>query len=375
MEYYKAILKEDTTGVYAISLVEQPAMESEFLALSKQPELIQFKTVDEEKRILLGAVLIPDKPIYRNQNGREFYVQFPTETIQMAQEGFFKNGYQNNSTYEHEEQMQFKGVTVVESWIKEDEVNDKSVKYGINEPVGTWFAKMKINNQEIWDEYVKTGLVKGFSIDGYFDMEKINLNIHTMSNENKNLIDAFTAALKSVFKPETKEEIKLGQMQNANEDLIIYFEGEMATLGQEVWLQDENGEKMPVPDGEYPMENDLIWIVVDSKIQEFKEPEQEDATSDEAPAELADEGKPQIKSEKVTQEVFYQLTKEDLAEMAKTFGQMISEVRTELKAAIQSKLSENAESVQLTKNKDNGVEVLPTTTKGRLLKAIKNVKN
>ena len=325
-------------------------MESEFLALSKQ-EALKFKTIDEEKRILLGAVLIPDKPIYRNQNGREFYVSFPKETINLAMEGFFKNGFQNNSTYEHDEKQQLSNVTIVESWIKEDETHDKSVKLGFSEPVGTWFATMKINNDEVWNDYVKTGKVKGFSIDGYFDMERINLKSQIkMSAENKDLFEAIALAFKNVFNPKKNEEkIELGQIMNETQDLTIYFEGDMLAKDMEVWLQDENGEKMPVPDGEYVLESGMTIIVSNSLISEIKEP----TPQDQQPAEMAEEttsATPQVKSEKVTQEVFYQLSEMQMNEFAKTIGKIIEDTEVKLRAEFEAKLS-GQEFVSLTKNK------------------------
>jgi hypothetical protein len=175
METYEVRFnEEENEGVYAVSLVSDPAIGVQFVTLSKQKEL-KLATINEEQRILLGAVLIPNQPIYRNQDGQEFNIVFPAETIKQVQQNFSRQGYLNNSTIEHSGQ-QINDVTFVETWIKEDEVHDKSVRYGFNEPVGTWFAAMKVNNDEIWNDYVKTGKVKGFSIDGVFDLEKINLN-------------------------------------------------------------------------------------------------------------------------------------------------------------------------------------------------------
>ena len=141
----------------------------------------------------MGAILIPEQPIYRNQDGKEFNIVFPKKTIKQVQQNFALKGYQNNSTLEHSGE-QIENVTFVESWIKEDDVHDKSVHYGFNEPVGSWFGLMKINNDVIWNEYVKTGKVKGFSIDGVFDMEKINLNNEKMNLETiVNAINDFIA--------------------------------------------------------------------------------------------------------------------------------------------------------------------------------------
>jgi hypothetical protein len=157
------------TGIDAISLVEYPAIEEDFIALNA--ERVEFAKQDEEKRILMGAALVPNKPIYRVDGENEFYVYFSQETIRKASEMFFQKAKQNNATLEHE--VGINGLTVVESWIIEDETHDKSRKYGMDLPVGTWMVSMKVNNPEIWDGFVKTGKVKGFSIEGYF-VDKMN---------------------------------------------------------------------------------------------------------------------------------------------------------------------------------------------------------
>ena len=156
--------EQEESGIEAISIVESPAIESDFVALSA--EEIKLAEVDKDKKILLGALLIPNKPIYRNGEEGEYYIFFSKDTIVKASQMYLKNGYQNNSTLEHDQALN--GLTLVESWIVEDEVMDKSRKYGLNVPVGTWMGAVKVNNDEIWQEYVKTNKVKGFSIEGYF---------------------------------------------------------------------------------------------------------------------------------------------------------------------------------------------------------------
>ena len=156
--------EQEESGIEAISIVESPAIESDFVALNNQE--IKLAEISKEKKILLGALLIPNKPIYRNGAEGEYYIFFSKETVVKASQMYLKNGYQNNSTLEHEKALN--GLTLVESWIVEDEIQDKSRKYGLNVPVGTWMGAVKVNNDEIWDEYVKTDKVKGFSIEGYF---------------------------------------------------------------------------------------------------------------------------------------------------------------------------------------------------------------
>lgn len=166
MRIVELILDEEQEegGIEAISIVESPAIESDFVALNNQE--IKLAEIDKEKRILLGALLIPNKPIYRKGDEGEYYIFFSKDTIVKASQLYLRNGYQNSTTLEHDQALN--GLTLVESWIVEDEVQDKSRKYGLNVPVGTWMGAVKVNNNEIWNEYVKTDKVKGFSIEGYF---------------------------------------------------------------------------------------------------------------------------------------------------------------------------------------------------------------
>jgi hypothetical protein len=189
MKIIELILDEEQedSGIEAISIVESPAIESDFVAL--KGEEVKLAEIDKEKRILLGALLIPNKPIYRNGDEGDYYIFFSKETIVKASQMYLKNGYQNKTTIEHEKSLE--GLTLVESWIVEDEVQDKSRKYGLNVPVGTWMGAVKVNNDEIWSEYVKTNKVKGFSIEGYFadKMERPKETVQEdLSKDEKTLI-------------------------------------------------------------------------------------------------------------------------------------------------------------------------------------------
>ena len=163
--------EDEVSGISAVSLVEAPAIESDWILLKNQE--FKFAEVDKEKRILMGAALIPSKPIYRKSEDNEYYIYFSKSTVRKASELFFKRGNQNNSTLEHE--VPLTGLTAVESWIVEGE-KDKSRHYNLDVPVGTWMLSMKVENDDVWNNYVKTGKVKGFSIEGYFadKMERPN---------------------------------------------------------------------------------------------------------------------------------------------------------------------------------------------------------
>ena len=149
---------EDLTGIEAISIVENPAIEEDFIAL--KGEILALKEIDKEKKILLGALLVPNKPIYRKNGDEEYYIYFSRETVRKASQIYLQKGNQNNSTLEH--QHTIKGLSLVESWIVEDTKKDKTALYGLEYPVGTWVGAVKVNNDQIWEEFVKTGKVKGF---------------------------------------------------------------------------------------------------------------------------------------------------------------------------------------------------------------------
>ena len=166
MNIIELILDEENNeiGIEAISVVANGAIESDFIALNNQE--VKLAEIDKEKRLLMGALLIPNKPIYRKSGDEEYYIFFSKDTISRASQMYLQNGNQSNSTLEHDAQL--KDLTLVESWIVEDKEKDKTSLYGIDVPVGTWMGSVKVENDEIWNDYVKTGKVKGFSIEGYF---------------------------------------------------------------------------------------------------------------------------------------------------------------------------------------------------------------
>lgn len=167
MELFELIIDEENefSGVNALSLVENPAIQSDWVALNDQKKVL-LAEVSSDKQILMGAALIPDKPIYRNMDGKEFYIYFSKETVAKAAEMFFKRSNQNNATLEHE--FKLEGMTVFESWLVEDPEFDKSRKYGLEVPEGTWMVSMKVDDENIWNDFVKNNKVFGFSIEGQF---------------------------------------------------------------------------------------------------------------------------------------------------------------------------------------------------------------
>ena len=196
MKIVELILDEDQeiTGVEAISIVENPAIEEDFIALKDQE--IKLAEIDKKKKILLGPLLVPNRPIYRKNLNGEYYIYFSKDTIAKASQLYLKNGNQNNSTLEHSHEIN--GLTLVESWLVEDDKFDKSRKYGFDVPVGTWMGAVKVNNDEIWNNFVKTGKVKGFSIEGYFadKMERPKEPVNDFEEEAEEKLSGIRAIIK-----------------------------------------------------------------------------------------------------------------------------------------------------------------------------------
>jgi len=183
MKIIELVINEDDklSGIEAVSVVENPAIQENFVALNKHE--VMLKEIDTEKRLLMGAALIPNKHIYRrNDKNEEYYIYFSEQTVRKASELFLMRSNQNNATYEHKDKLT--GLSVVESWIIEDEKHDKSVKYGFDLPKGTWMISMKVMNDEVWND-VKEGKVKGFSIEGYF-ADKLEMSLQ---NDDEILIE------------------------------------------------------------------------------------------------------------------------------------------------------------------------------------------
>ena len=171
---------------YAISMVEAPAIESDFVALSKEEEDKQQVFLESnERHMVYGAALIPEKDIYRNNGEQEFYISFTKESIEKMSQDFMKEYRQHEVKTDHEDVAN--EVCVVESWLVEDSYKDKANALGINVPEGTWMVGMKVNNIETW-ERVKSGELKGFSVESMLTLEefsKQNDNNMTINETNE----------------------------------------------------------------------------------------------------------------------------------------------------------------------------------------------
>jgi len=177
----------ENNGVVAVSLVDEPAIEFDYMLFNKEKINVTLAQVDEEQRIITGPALIPDKEIYRfnQRTNEEFYVWFSKETVKKVSEKFLID--QNNSNVTLDHQNLVSNISVIESWIVTDPENDKAKALGYDVPEGTWMLSMKVNNDMVWTDLIKSGLLRGFSIEGSFshNFEKMSKNeeIHEIIDE------------------------------------------------------------------------------------------------------------------------------------------------------------------------------------------------
>lgn len=238
---YKVGIDSET---YAISMVESPAIESDFVALSKEAEKRMFLASDE-RHMCYGAALIPDKDIYRNNGEQEFYISFTRESIEKMSQDFMKNYRQNEVTLDHEEMAN--DITITESWLVEDPYKDKANALGINVPQGTWMIGMKVNQIDVW-ERVKSGELKGFSVESMISLEDFtkqnsnNMNIETNEmfwDKLKNILkDTFSKKAESDVEPIDMEDLSGQSGFTSVED----YNREVNAINEEL---EENGTQEP----------------------------------------------------------------------------------------------------------------------------------
>ena len=196
-------VRPSTSDIYAVSLVEDEAVESGFIALSKQKQPMNFKIHNEEKRMLYGVALRANFPIYRCYGQDEFYLTFDANAIERLVNKFMSNYGQKSFTIDHMEPAD--GIVITESWLVKDTENDKSNALGVeNVSEGSWIIGCKINNDEIWQS-IKEGRWHGFSIESWIDMEeieefkKINKKIENKMTVKKNKFDEMMDQIKAII--------------------------------------------------------------------------------------------------------------------------------------------------------------------------------
>jgi hypothetical protein len=206
LQLFELVVDAEEDGVFANSFVEEPAIERDFVFFNKQKE-VQFQAIDNEKRLVAGPLLIPNKKIIRMDEQMGMYnVFFKPETIELIARKFMKNGYNGEVTVEHDKKVN--GVYLTESWIIEQSSKDKSNLYGYTLPKGTWFGIYKVDNDKVWED-VKAGKYKGFSIEGLFEhkassMKSSQLFTKDINDLNDNEADVLLSYIKGILKKDLR---------------------------------------------------------------------------------------------------------------------------------------------------------------------------
>ena len=268
---------------YAISMVEAPAIESDFVALAEQKEEKQQVFLESnERHMVYGAALIPEKDIYRNNGEQEFYISFTKESIEKMSQDFMKEYRQHEVKTDHEDVAN--EVCVVESWLVEDSYKDKANALGINVPEGTWMVGMKVNNIETW-ERVKAGELKGFSVESMLTLEEFSKqNDNNMNIEaNEMFWDKLINVLKETFSKKEEVVEEPTEIEPTNVDL------------------EEQPQAEPTPEPQPTVEEPKVEepVVEEPKVEEPKpqeEPKVEEQPKDNHLEELVNSLKDEIKA-------------------------------------------------------------------------------
>lgn len=275
-------LEDLEQGIDATALVENPAIQRNWMAFNNHKDFT-FKTHNEEKRILAGALMVADFPMYRNMNGKEFFVKFSSETIEQLADRMVLNGKLTKFNFEHDSKQELADMHIQQFFIINTELGMDTPKGFDTLPNGSLFAFVKVNNDKVWYEYVKTGKVKAFSIEGNFEAkgefsEQQFINefnqILNMANKKEatSKLDELVAKAKALFSEtekvevEKEEEVKMAKA-TLTDGTIVSYEGELAE-GTIVLLEDGT----TAPDGEHTFEDGTVISIEGGQVVAVAKP-------------------------------------------------------------------------------------------------------
>lgn len=290
---YDALITDEETGMMKISLVDDPAVMSDFLAFDNIRKMQMYSVTDDEKRLVRGVVMRADFPIYRrDERMGEYYIIYKPETIRAMAEKYLAESRQNDVNVMHSTDVD--GVQMVQWFIKGDGV---SVDGFEDIADGSLFAEFHILNDDVW-EAVKAGDYKGFSLEGFFDLAP-ERDKQTVEEIVDDLDGQFSRMFKSLF---NRNMSKINRFKAALAKLLAVFgnvttdKGVLAWDGDEdlkegdaVFIEDQEGNRTDAPDGDYITSDNKTIVVVDGKVSEIRDPEAEVAPED-APAEEENKG-------------------------------------------------------------------------------------
>lgn len=274
---YDAIIVRDVDGMFGLSLVNDPAVESNFVAFSKEKEMMMFSVENEEKRMVTGVVMRCEYPIIRkNAEGQLYYIKFSAKTIEDMAQRLFSMGLQNNIDLQHNFNY-IEGVEMVEAFIK-DTTKGISPKGFEDIADGSLFATYKIMDDDIWNA-IKEGTFKGFSLEGNFSF--------IPSTDNKEVKNIRTKMSK-LFKTIKRAFVAFAEVKT-DKGVLSYAGEEDLKVGDEVFVENEDGEAVAAADGEYTAEDGTIIVVAEGKVAEIKEKEVEEEPKAEETVEAEEE--------------------------------------------------------------------------------------
>lgn len=232
-------LTDEVEGLQAIALVDSPAIGLNYQAFAPH----KFEVINEDKRIVMGAAMIPDLPIYRRDERGEYYAIFKKETIKSLVQKLFKENKHNVFNEQHNAFKILDGVYIYQSFITDAELGISAPSGFENVADGTWFIAAKVENDEAWAKVKEEGILKGFSVEGVFDLEP-----YKFKKMNKLNLESVISTLKSVFADAEVEEVKENFAEATLVDgTIVKWEGELADGTALVVVMPEG--EVAAPDG------------------------------------------------------------------------------------------------------------------------------
>jgi hypothetical protein len=243
---YELVIEDKEDEIFAISLVENPAIEADWIYFDK--EVLQFAAIDTEQKMLIGPILIPDKKILRvDAEGQPYHVFFTKETVKILAQNYLRKKYTDSATLEHDKKI--RGVDLVESWVKDGKL-DKSNNYGLNLPEGTWVGMFKITDEKIWNDYVKTGKVQGFSIEGLFTHALVHASKIDLEKDLEQLSENEVNILLGQIKAIIRKDKRFGKGERIEmESYSDYGSGISNNAQKGIDLNDKNNNKCATPVG------------------------------------------------------------------------------------------------------------------------------
>lgn len=282
---FEALIDSIDTGIYKISLVDLPAVESDFIAFDKQDKLMKYSIENEEQRMVTGVIMRANFNIYRyDEEFGEYYIKYSPETIKLMAEKMMIDNTFNNINLMHEDGTDVEGVNLVELFIKDTSKGINPSNFDDIEN-GSLFATYKINNDAIWEQ-IKLGTFSGFSLEGIFDIERTQFR--KTNKENKN---TFLQTMNRLFNKFLKSFVKCGSLTTVD-DKEFYWVGEAdLQIGDELFYNADGEEAIKVEDGEYELKDGTKIVVEDGLVKEIREAdgEKEDSLDNEIEAKKSTE--------------------------------------------------------------------------------------